>query len=938
MDIFQSLKTSLKAISLESAEDSQWDESKHPRGNPSIQGQFAKNGEHSAVANGKSESGKGGDEAGTFPEKKDNMIAKESVAMDSYNLKPGEKWVTTKKGHHRVVVNEESGEVVFGSPHVLMALKSGEESVGHNVPSEGWESVSRSDRWRGIIDGMKGADPYTARNAVDMLVGKLSPKMFALIPQKQRETVAEKSIGIIGAYLHNFGGKDFPASLVAKAQNSIGESVPSMKEKWPEFFSPDFYDSVSAYHAGEMLAAESRSKDIRDVVKMADAAVLPEEAKDALIRIDEASVKYGDMDALRTARERVKAISKGEIPGDLGSNGTTHEYKPLQDPSFPTSLSEVIELPTPASFAKGYTKPKLVVDRNGKKWVLKEGGARGHAQAEHETSEVYRKLGILAPASKMYGDVRLSEYIEGQELGTFMKTASDEEKKRVLDELRSNFAADIVLGNHDLIGDEEDNVMIGEDGRVWRVDNGGALGKKGAGEDDESFSGGWIDDLWTMRGLSPRINGDMEGVPQNPQLSRYFGSMDTNEVLQQAASMPLEKVIDHLQDSKFADMVEVDGKKGQRVRVTKGRKEIVSERIKEIRALAATSKGTIEDGRYITEYNDRLLKMTYALSRTPFRELASQKSSSCVPLIYDATADGFVRNAVSGTFNSAHSASKLAKETVKVNNMSLDSILKETAANEDIDLSRTDKMFDDQGHSTSICTHANKLKVMELVGMGYTLRQISSGAVPDLSNHIKRRVQLAAMDYIRDGGEDGQSFGEDIKAMMFRKAATMLFFQNAGLPNYDPRTQRIMCVRTESASSLGDDVLQHKGEVLPAYPRDSHASYSWYQTCTPTNSNHLVAVSIPISRISSCDLFTNMVGKNLFNQYHRLETELGANAFGLPFVYLGKTEKRIPIRNFFLSVSNAEKRSGKTLAGEACKDDKSYLKAAAPWAKASEES
>lgn len=172
-----------------------------------------------------------------------------------------------------------------------------------------------------------------------------------------------------------------------------------------------------------------------------------------------------------------------------------------------------------------------------------------------------------------------------------------------------------------------------------------------------------------------------------------------------------------------------------------------------------------------------------------------------------------------------------------------------------------------------------------------------------------------------------------MRSLQFRKAATMLFLRHANLPNYDPKTKRLLCVRTEGSDVIRRYGLGEVGVVQPSYPRDSHASYSWFQTCTPTNGNNLVAVSVPISRITSCDLFTQANGKNLFNLFHRNETEVGTNAFGLPFVYLGKTDSGVPISSLFGKIAEAEKKSGKTLDGRVFKDDKEYRRISAPWAR-----
>jgi len=45
----------------------------------------------------------------------------------------------------------------------------------------------------------------------------------------------------------------------------------------------------------------------------------------------------------------------------------------------------------------------------------------------------------------------------------------------VVNKLKENFVADAILGNWDVVGLSKDNVMLGKDGKTYRIDNGGSL-------------------------------------------------------------------------------------------------------------------------------------------------------------------------------------------------------------------------------------------------------------------------------------------------------------------------------------------------------------------------------------------------------------------------------------------------------------------------------
>lgn len=152
---------------------------------------------------------------------------------------------------------------------------------------------------------------------------------------------------------------------------------------------------------------------------------------------------------------------------------------------FPASLEDV-------SFVKhlgGSTGAKLVRAKNGEQYVMKSGANSKHIQEEHTADQLYRHFGVNVPEGKLYQHngqtVKMSRYVEGRHL----KDLEGAERGNAVHELRKHYAVDALLGNHDVVGLDQDNIIVDKHGKVWRVDNGGSLHHRAMGElkDDKDF-------------------------------------------------------------------------------------------------------------------------------------------------------------------------------------------------------------------------------------------------------------------------------------------------------------------------------------------------------------------------------------------------------------------------------------------------------------------
>ena len=124
----------------------------------------------------------------------------------------------------------------------------------------------------------------------------------------------------------------------------------------------------------------------------------------------------------------------------------------------------------------GSTGALLKQDSNGNKWVVKKGNSEAHIESEHLADNLYAAMGApVAKATMETGEdgrqTKVAEFISGTPLGELEPDA----KEAASAELRKHFVADAIVANWDVIGMEEDNVLVTPDGVPMRIDNGGSL-------------------------------------------------------------------------------------------------------------------------------------------------------------------------------------------------------------------------------------------------------------------------------------------------------------------------------------------------------------------------------------------------------------------------------------------------------------------------------
>lgn len=175
----------------------------------------------------------------------------------------------------------------------------------------------------------------------------------------------------------------------------------------------------------------------------------------------------------------------------------------------------------------GSTGPKLHKNATGKRWVVKKGASFAPLEqimGETLANDVYAVVGIPVPRHKFdrRGGVLILEYIEGR----LLRDVEGREYEKAKSELQAGFVVDALLANWDVIGLDEDNVILPADGGpAVRIDNGGVFTSKASGG-HKPFTPE-VKELYTMRNstVSPsaaKIFGDLTDATIIAQIERII--------------------------------------------------------------------------------------------------------------------------------------------------------------------------------------------------------------------------------------------------------------------------------------------------------------------------------------------------------------------------------------------------------------------------------
>ncbi|OBQ27658.1 MAG: hypothetical protein AN483_19600 [Aphanizomenon flos-aquae MDT14a] len=301
-------------------------------------------------------------------------------------------------------------------------------------------------------------------------------------------------------------------------------------------------------------------------------ACLSRAKKNCFSSLSQNHVTY--IDWLKDQKNKNKAIVK---PADKP------EFK--NNSKFPDNLDNLVVVKK----LGGTTGAQLVKDPvTGKQYVMKNGSSPEHLENEAIADSAYQALGINVPNHKVYKDAsgkptKLAEYVEGRDLAEINKNGTQQEKDLIKSEIKKHFAADALLGNWDVVGLEKDNIMLGNDGKVYRIDNGGSLGYRAQGaKKDSKFWNKYPLDLWSMK-----------DTKVNPDGAEYFGKLTHKEVVTQINDLVSKK--DNLNG--------IFSKEDQ---------EIIGSRLDEMKRVADISK-TLDDDKWNDDYIGNFTRHTVGI-------------------------------------------------------------------------------------------------------------------------------------------------------------------------------------------------------------------------------------------------------------------------------------------------------------------------------------
>jgi len=265
------------------------------------------------------------------------------------------------------------------------------------------------------------------------------------------------------------------------------------------------------------------------------------------------------------------------IKPDANGNRVPHvpAFVPKARPTAPhKSTSGPVEFPkNPAALTAirvlgGSTGAELVSDpATGRKFVRKMGASPEHLAEEVAADKIYAACGVAVPSVDTHTvqgkPVKLAEVIDGATYKEYQNTATKTQMERLDKKLQQNFAADALLGNWDVMGMGNDNVMVTPAGEPIRIDNGGSLRYRAQGGKKNANWNAFPSELWSMSQDPP--GGKAQGAGANSV--RVFGGLtwgDTvgqieglvqsrQQILDAATDLELKKMLG-LRLDQFADI------------------------------------------------------------------------------------------------------------------------------------------------------------------------------------------------------------------------------------------------------------------------------------------------------------------------------------------------------------------------------------------------
>jgi hypothetical protein len=212
----------------------------------------------------------------------------------------------------------------------------------------------------------------------------------------------------------------------------------------------------------------------------------------------------------KSGEASVDVLAESMLYGFRADIGGSHDAEDVETKPFPESvdgITLVVSLGGSSDVWAGHFGGETLVVKKARKPTDVDGANaelnRAQLIDEYVADRIYEAMGFPAPTSKIYdnGGYKVAKFIRGKDLNAFSETQP--EYTKIKNELRRGFVLDCLLANWDVIGTAGgDNVRLGEDGRVYRLDNGGAMRFRAKGAPKGDAFGDEVGELNSLRKMN----------------------------------------------------------------------------------------------------------------------------------------------------------------------------------------------------------------------------------------------------------------------------------------------------------------------------------------------------------------------------------------------------------------------------------------------------
>ncbi len=432
-------------------------------------------------------------------------------AIDNTNLYKG---VQGNEVDKTWKVNENTAKQAYGGVVLRVSPETGKTQVLLRKPTGGYDNYSWTFPKGKMNDGVK-VHPDAVSTALaeveeetghaGAVVGHL-PGVFksdgqttnaffvmkstGVDPSKMdKETSAVKWVDLDDAHTHinettKPAGKARDLAILEAARKYVHDRVP--------------VNTTTGYFIGE---ASKLVQSIKDNAAGSDAKHLATAVKHAVSKLHPHAV------------EKVAALH-GTTAAGLVQHVVNHAQAGKLGVGIPSHVAPLLANAKP--IGKGSTGAKYIEthDNEGEhqKYAVKDGGSvpYGKEQVVNEVAanKLLDAMGAAVPPTKLFntpaGNVKVSTWVEGQDLGQWAKNASAGDKKAMEKKLQKDYVAHVILNNWDVFGKDADNIKVTPASLPVYIDNGGSFdisanGTKKGADEGKPFSDDATGELMSLK-------------------------------------------------------------------------------------------------------------------------------------------------------------------------------------------------------------------------------------------------------------------------------------------------------------------------------------------------------------------------------------------------------------------------------------------------------